>query len=156
MRKLPLIFLLGFAVLSNNCKKSSGGNSNTTLLTTSAWIYDTGGIDADNNGTIDSPFPAGFIQTCEADNLISFKADGSGVIDEGATKCNAADPQDRSFNWSFKNNGTVLNIPDSLYGLPGGDLKINILTSTKLEFEKQVQITTPITTTVYAIIDLKH
>ena len=155
MRKLSLFFLLGFAMVISNCKKSSSGNSNTALLTTSAWIYDTGGIDADNNGTIDSPFPAGFIQACEIDNLISFKTDGSGVIDEGATKCNAADPQDRSFAWSLKNNNT-LNIPDSIYGVPGGDLKINTLTSTKLELEKQVQITTPITTTVYAIIDLKH
>lgn len=155
MKKLSLFLLLGIALLSNNCKKSSSGNSNTTLLTTSAWIYDTGGIDADNNGTIDSPFPAGFIQACEVDNLISFKSDGSGVIDEGATKCNTTDPQDRSFVWSFKNNNT-LNIPDSIYGVPGGDLKINTLTSTKLELEKQVQITSPITTTVYAIIDLKH
>jgi hypothetical protein len=155
MRKFSLFFLLGFALLSSNCKKSSGGSSNTTLLTTSAWIYDTGGIDADNNGTIDSPFPAGFIQSCESDNLISFKSDGTGIIDEGATKCNAADLQDRSFTWSFKDNST-LNIPDSIYGIPGGDLKINTLTSTKLEFEKQVQITNPITTTVYAIIDLKH
>jgi len=85
MRKLSLFLLLGFALLSSNCKKSSSGSSNTTLITTSAWIYDTGGIDADNNGTIDSPFPAGFIQSCESDNLISFKSDGSGIIDEGAT-----------------------------------------------------------------------
>ena len=154
MRKLPLFLLFILASLSNNCKKSSS-TSNTTLITTSAWIYDTGGIDADNNGTIDSPFPPGFLQTCETDNLISFKTDGTGIIDEGATKCNPASSQDTSFTWTFKNNGTVLNIPDSIYGV-SGDLKINTLTSTKLELEKQVQITSPITTTVYAIIDLKH
>src|SRR5712675_410732 len=104
MRKFSLFLLLGLALLSSNCKKSGSGTSNTTLISSSAWVYDTGGIDADNNGTIDSPFPAGFLKSCELDNLITFKVDGNGVIDEGATKCNSTDPQTTNFVWSFKSN----------------------------------------------------
>jgi len=156
--RLTFCLLLGFAFFCSNCKKKSTDSNDQMKrgLLEGPWRYDTGGIDADNNGTIDSPFPAGFIQSCEADNIIVFQADGNGTVDEGQTKCNVSDPQVSYFKWVFKNNDTILNIPDSLYGVPGGDLKINALTSTKLELEKQVQITTPITTTVYSIIDLKH
>ena len=130
-------------------------DANVDLLN-GAWYYDTGGIDADNNGTIDSPFPPGFLKSCETDNLIGFNLDYTGVIQDQGAKCNPNDPFQTNFTWSFKNNDTILNIADSLFGVPGGDMKINVLTNTKLELEKQVQITTPITTTVYAIIDLKN
>src|ERR1700730_3706778 len=99
-----MVLLLGL-IISSSCKKSSSNNkTNTELLTQSTWKYDHAGIDLDNNGTIDSAVPASFLQSCDTDGTITFNTAGSGVVDEGPTKCNAASPQSVPFTWSFKNN----------------------------------------------------
>ncbi|MCY7310903.1 MAG: hypothetical protein LH619_09000, partial [Chitinophagaceae bacterium] len=58
------------------------------------------------------------IPACQKDNITSFIAGGSGSGDEGATKCNAADPQTVSFTWSFQSGETMLTTSSPL--IPGG------------------------------------
>jgi len=154
MPKQIFNLLMICALLFSDCKKSSSGQSATQLLTSAAWKYDTGGLDIDKNGSVDTPFPPGFIKSCETDNTLTFKSDGTGTVDEGATKCNSTDPQTSPFTWSFKNNNTIINFPDTLFGTLGGDVKVNSLTSSKLELQKEVNITS--TTTANVILDLKH
>ena len=47
---------------------------------------------------------------CELDDIITFKVNSEGEFSEGATKCNAADPQSTPFLWTLTNNNTKLNI----------------------------------------------
>ena len=154
MQKHIFFLIMGLGLLFTDCKKSSSSQSGMQLITSAPWKYDTGGLDIDKNGSVDTPFPPGFIKACETDNVITFKSNGTGIVDEGATKCNSTDPQTSSFTWSFKNNETVINFPDTLFGTIGGDVKINTLTSTKLELQKEVNVTSSQTANV--IIDLKH
>jgi hypothetical protein len=135
------LFIPAILLMVNSCSKSSSSQTAKTkmqLITASAWKYDTAGIDLDNNGTIDAALPAGYLKSCQTDNLLYFNADSTGTEDEGATKCNSTDPQTAPFTWSFNASQTVINFPDSVFGSVGGAVNISSLTETQLHFEKTV------------------
>jgi hypothetical protein len=153
MIKYALAFLsIGFVVFS--CKKSSsGGSSNTQLITSATWKYDTAALDLNKDGKPDFPIPPGQIPSCVQDNTITFRADSTGTLDEGATKCNASDPQSTPFTWYFKNNGDSLYSPNPIFGGLSGSVKVSTLTSTKLEVIKEYNSSG---NSVNIILDLKH
>ena len=123
------------------------------LMTTATWKYDTAAI-GDNNGKPVSPLPAGAIDACEKDNIITFKSDSTGTLNEGASKCNSTDPQTTTFKWWFKDNGAVLYSPDPIFGGLSGDVKVIELTATKLRVTKEVTIAPY--PAVNIVLDLKH
>lgn len=157
MKKLLFVLAsIGFVVYS--CKKDNNksSSSNTQLITSATWKYDTVAIDRDKDGKADFQIPSGYLQACDLDNKITFKADSTGILDEGATKCSSTDPQTATFKWWFKENETILYSPDPIFtGLSSGDTKISVLTSTKLELIKELSVP-PFPGTVNVILDLKH
>jgi hypothetical protein len=134
---------------------NSGDKEKIQLITSATWKYDTAAI-ADNNGNPVSALPQGVIETCDRDNTITFKSDSTGVLNEGTTKCNSADPQTTNFKWWFKENGTVLYTPDDIFGSAAftGDFKVVELTSTRLRVTKQVTVAPYPSTNV--VLYLKH
>ena len=155
--KLRLLLLpLGFLIAASCQKDADGGSTKKTkteLLAQGAWKYDRAGLDLDNNGTIDSPLPGGVLQNCDIDGTITFNSNGTGVGDEGPTKCDASDPQTVNFAWSLKNNETVINFSDVLFGGLTGDVKLISVNETKLVLEKDV---TNGSITVNVVVELKH
>ena len=152
------LFFIPLALFGNySCQKSSsgGGTKKTTaeLIATSSWKFDHAGLDLDNNGTIDSPLPAGVLQSCDTDGSITFKADGTGVVDEGPTKCNASNPQTVNFTWSLKNNDSIINFSGVLFGGLTGDVKLISVTDSQFTLEKAV---TSGGITVNVVVVLKH
>jgi len=152
------LFFVPLALFGNySCQKSSsgGGTKKTTaeLIATSSWTFDHAGLDLDNNGTIDSPLPAGVLQSCDTDGSITFKADGTGVGDEGPTKCNASNPQTVNFTWSLKNNDSIINFSGVLFGGLTGDVKLISVTDSQFTLEKAV---TSGGITVNVVVVLKH
>jgi hypothetical protein len=136
--RFTALFILLNVVLFTSCEKSNNDDqkTNTELLTASIWLYNDAKIDADNNGTGDFDVPAGYIEDCQKDNTLSFSANGTGVVDEGATKCNTADPQSVPFTWTFTTNETVLNFSAAVFAGAAGDYKIVSLTETELKLSK--------------------
>ncbi len=148
---------IGLMILAG-CQKNGGyGGSTkktkTELLTASTWKFDHAGLDLDNNGSIDAPLPGGVLQACDTDGSLTFNANGSGIGDEGLTKCNAASPQTVNFTWSFKNNETIINFSDVLFGGLTGDIKLINITDKFLTLEKDITGMGP---TVNVIVVLKH
>lgn len=116
---LPALVLISLA----SCKKDSK-KSNMELITQSAWKLQTVGIDGDKNGTVDLEDA---VDACTKDDLTTFATNGTGTVDEGASKCDPADPQTTSFTWSFANNETELNFDGDnfkILSLDGSYLKI--------------------------------
>jgi hypothetical protein len=74
------------------------------------------------------------IRACEKDDIYTFKSDSTGVIDEGAAKCNSSDPQTVPFKWSINSTQTVLTA--SAPPLLNGDINILSLTSAKFVLYK--------------------
>jgi len=148
-----LILTMCFSLFLFSCKKdSSTSASKTDLITKAAWKYQDAGADIDKNGTIDLSISSQ-LQTCETDNTLTLRSDGTGTLDEGATKCDAADPQSSNVNWSFSNNETLLNFNGA--GILGisGQFKILTLSETALSFSKD---TTLNGTAISLLIQLKH
>lgn len=115
----PVLFLLTMVSCSKDSKKS-----NTELLTQAAWKLVSVGVDSDKNGTIDLEDA---VDACTKDDLTTFAVNGTGVVDEGASKCDPLDPQTTTFTWSFANNETELNFDGDTFkilSLDGSNLKI--------------------------------
>lgn len=110
LRSLALLFIV-FAAFS--CSKKTAPKTNLEYLTQAIWKFDDAGIDADENGAIDMTDPD--IDPCDEDNTLDFNTDGTGTADEGATKCNDADPQSRPFDWTFESNQTQLQYDGKIF-----------------------------------------
>ncbi len=137
---MALLSFLFFAACSKSDEKSNTAKTKTELITTSTWKYSTAGIDQNGDGTKDFDLPAGILEDCDTDNILTFKSDSTGIVDEGPTKCDAANPQSTAFTWSFKNNETEINFSTAIFPGIGGDAKIIELTDLKLTLSQQVTI----------------
>ncbi|MCW3074321.1 MAG: hypothetical protein JWP69_1390 [Flaviaesturariibacter sp.] len=149
--KYVLLVLVG--LITFGCKKKNDDKeTKTTVLVQQAWKLDAAGLDATNDGVIDSQLPVA-IPACTADNNFTFSANGTGIIDEGATKCNASAPQTSPFTWNFLSNETVINLQTTaLFGL-GGQFKIRELSSTAFRMSKDTSFQG---FPVSIVINLKH
>ena len=141
-------------LLFTQCKKSND-NSKSKLLVSAAWKYKEGGLDLDNNGTGETPFPTGTVQSCDADNTVTFKTDTSGVVDEGATKCDATSPQIAPFKYTFNASTNTLNFSTVIFGVISGDVKVLDISSTQLKLSKAVPVT-GLPTAVTVVVTLVH
>jgi hypothetical protein len=156
MKQWALVVLFSLWLMA--CNKDDKGPTKTEMLTSTTWKYDNGGIDQNHDGTVDFTFEqTGVVQPCMLDNTGKFNADGTGMTDEGSTKCTVNAPQTLPFNWSFANNEAALNISGTgLFGL-GGQFKVNTLTETQLGISKDTTVTVSgLTMTVTLIANLKH
>ncbi|HYC28565.1 MAG TPA: lipocalin family protein [Chitinophagaceae bacterium] len=135
------------------CKKGGGAKSKTELLTQSTWRFDNAALDVDGNGTPDSPVPPGFLQSCDTDNTLTFKSDNTGVVDEGATRCDPAGPQTIPFTWTFKDNEQSITLSNVAFGGLNGDVTLKTLNDTQLELHKDINV---LGTAVNVIVYLKH
>lgn len=136
-------------------KEGSGAKSKTELIASASWKYESAAIDSDNNGTGETPLPAGILEACQTDNLLIFAANGSGTVDEGATKCNAGDPQTVPFTWTFGTNETVINFSSAVFAGVSGEFKIITLTETQLVLSKSITVS-PLPFPVTVIASFKH
>ncbi len=141
------------AISFSACKKGGGSaKTKTDLLVQAAWKYDNAALDADRNGTPDAPVPPGFLQSCDLDNTITFNANGTGVVDEGGTKCVSTNPQTAPFTWGLKDNEQIITFTNIAFGGLNGDVKLKTINETQLELHKEVNIGTIVNVIVY----LKH
>ena len=95
------------SVLFYGCSKDDDSNnttpqSKTQLLTAHSWKLTGSKLNGvDDFSTIDA---------CDLDDIATFLSNGTGNLDEGATKCDPADPQTSPITWSFQSNETILSI----------------------------------------------
>jgi hypothetical protein len=102
----------------------------TELITASSWKLSTatvGGMNA---------LP--FIQDCQEDNTMVFVAGGTGTVSEGATKCNAGDPDTTPFTWNFQDSETKLFVSSVLFTGGNNTSTIVTLSETQLVLSQEV------------------
>ncbi len=124
---LPVMLLL----FSSCDKKDDIPKTKTELLTQASWRYKSASV----GGIAYNNFAA-----CQTDNILTFNASGNGVVDEGATKCNAGDPQTNPFTWSFQNGETLIQLSSPLF--TNGDNTVTLVSVT----ETQLVLIIPVTT----------
>jgi len=154
---LTLLLLIIFVSFSGCSKKNDNTPNKNTLLTSSTWKFSTAGIDANNDGVMETTLPAGTLQSCDTDNTLLFKSDNTGIVDEGPTKCNQANPQSLQFGWTLINNGESINFTTAIFAGINGDAKLVELTSSKLTMSKLIPVpNAPIPVSVRVIVFLVH
>ena len=105
--KLAISFFSFFLFIS--CSKEDDAiDRNTVLLIQDSWKFEIYGLDENNNGIIEETENA--MLACEADDIFTFNANGTGVFAGGAVPCSMGEPATISFNWSLSNNGSELAI----------------------------------------------
>lgn len=161
MKKKSVAFrlMLALAFCSSfftHCKKNDNGNSKVKLLQSAAWKYQDAGLDLDKNGTVDSPLPVA-LQKCDTDNTLTFKTDTSGVVDEGASKCNVSYPQTSTFKYTYSTSANIITFSTAVFAGVGGDAKVLELSATTLRLSQAVTQTIGSTTaTATVIVTLVH
>ncbi|HSK12861.1 MAG TPA: lipocalin family protein [Phnomibacter sp.] len=115
---------LTLVFFSFSCNKENDTvKSKTELLTQKAWMIEKYEEKVGSNAWVDE-FPG--TDACTKDDQYIFRANNTYEFNEGATKCDAADPQVfGSGNWSFKENETVLSLDSE-------DFKLDRLDGTNL------------------------
>jgi hypothetical protein len=116
--------ILTLAIGFSSCSKDDDDpKSKEELMAQGSWKFKS----ATNNGAPYTSFP-----TCQTDNILSFNLAGTGVLDEGTTKCSVGDPQTRSFNWSLVNNKTEIQLSTPLFENTGTTVTLNSVTDSQL------------------------
>ncbi|CAN5388917.1 hypothetical protein BH11BAC2_BH11BAC2_03280 [soil metagenome] len=117
----PILFLFVASALFSACKKDSA-QSNTDKLSGKDWKVTaetiSPAIDLFGTGTLVTDLynqPLVF-PDCSKDDFTNFKSAGTYLTDEGATKCDAADPQTIAGTWTWNSDETVLTMTDNTAG----------------------------------------
>ena len=141
------IGLLALIVVLPSCDKDDDDppstKTKTELLTTGTWKFSTA---TSSGADVSSQIPA-----CIRDNTYTFAVAGTGTLNEGATKCNSADPQTSNFTWNWASNETVLHVSTVL--LPGGnnDFTVVSISETQLVISQVINVGIPLTVLVTLI-----
>ena len=137
-KQFSFLFAGLFTVLFifSSCKKDDtpapAPKTKTELISQGTWKFSAatvGGIDV-----------SAFLQTCQKDNTLLFVAAGTGTEDEGATKCNAGDPQTNSFTWNFASSETILHVSTILFTGGSSDFTLVSLTETQLVISQMITV----------------
>lgn len=134
LTRLGMIASVSF-FLFTGCSKGGDSStttatSKTTLLTSSDWSI-AGAQHKDVSASVWTDDYA-TMQPCQKDNRIVFRANGTYETNEGATKCNASDPQIvQTGTWSFTTNETML-VTQATNGTQIWNATIETLTTSSL------------------------
>jgi hypothetical protein len=144
-----------FLALFSACSKEDDEPTTAELLASGTWKFDEGGVDNNQDGMVDLIISVGLLDPCTADNTITFSTNGTGVIDEGATKCMPSASQSTNFNYSLSNNDTEITLSGADLLDLGGNFEITEVSSTRLGLSKDTTLA-PFPMPVSLIVYLKH
>ena len=106
--RLTLISFFSVILFISCSKENDTVDRNTVLLIQNSWKFEKYGLDENNNGAIEDA--ENRMLACEADDIFTFNANGTGVFAGGTVPCSMGEPATINFNWTLSNNGTELAI----------------------------------------------
>jgi hypothetical protein len=127
-----LAIALLFVTACGKENDAAPAKTKTQLLSQATWKF--------SAATVGGTDVSAFLQTCQKDNILTFVAAGTGTIDEGATKCNAADPQSNPFTWNFQSGETILFISATLFTGGSSTFTLVSLSETQLVVSQNVTV----------------
>lgn len=135
------ILTLVLAVFFTGCTKSSDDEPTTEeKIAAITWKF--------SKATTSGTDVSSFIQACYKDNTLRFtkaSPQNTGLLNEGGTKCNAADPQERTFTWVYDDSFqklTVTGTGGAVAILPGGSNEFTLVrvSATELVLSQNVTL----------------
>lgn len=83
------------------------------LLTANPWKVTAQKVEITQNGTTTTVDNYANLDACNRDNFMIFQPGGTGITDEGPTKCNPGAPQTTPFSWAFNGAETHLELTEN-------------------------------------------
>lgn len=127
--KRIVVCLMTLFILAGCQKDEDDDPSRTEILTSGQWRIT--GITA-NPAVVVSGIPISdiyaFLPACSKDNYYVFKTDGNAELNEGPTKCNAADPQTQTQTWALSSDEQQITINATSFtvlGLTDTELRVS-------------------------------
>ena len=116
--KKTLLTAIWICIISIGCNKDDDvtAASKKDLLTAGSWKLTAVVSDDDGDGTYETNDFINF-SGCYTDNYYIFKSNGDLELNEGATKCDPADPQTDLTSWQLTNNETTLIVNTDSYSI---------------------------------------
>jgi hypothetical protein len=134
---LAVAATVGFTSCGKDDDETTPAKSKTELISSGGWklasLTISPAIDLNGDGTPDSDLTP-FVSACNKDDVTNFKSDKTYTMDEGASKCNAADPQVfENGTWSFSSDESKITLTPT--GSPDSDTyTITELTESTLKY----------------------
>ncbi|MEP0713075.1 hypothetical protein [Algoriphagus sp.] len=137
-----LSFLLAMASLMT---LASCGDDDPDPIKSDAEIIGSGIAWKVSTATTNGISVISLIDDCLLDNLVTFNYEtpiSIGVVDDGPTKCDPADPQTVDFTWSYSDATKILTVNTDIIDIPGaeGDLIVESVTPTQLVLSQNVAL----------------
>jgi hypothetical protein len=105
------------ACTKSNDSATVSATSKTSLLTAKVWVLTSSQYKSTSATTWTDQYA--LMGSCDRDNQIVFKTDGTYEVNEGATKCNAANPYTiETGTWKFAQNETIITLVTVVNGSP--------------------------------------
>ena len=124
--------LFFFSSCSKNDNTTPAPKTKTQLITQGTWKFST--------ATVGGTDVSAFLQTCQKDNILTFAVAGTGILDEGITRCNLGDPQTNPFTWNFASGETILHISTVLFTGGNSDFTLVSLSETQLVLSQMITV----------------
>ena len=105
-----------------------------------------------SSATVGGSDVSALIQACQKDNLLTFSANLTGILDEGGTKCNPGDPQSTPFTWSLANNETLLHVSTVFFTGGNSVFTVVALTDAQLVLSQAITVSGTLQTAVITFI----
>lgn len=103
--KITLVALAACSIALSSCKKDDEADF---LVDASCWKA----VKSEYKDPVTGQFTEDPIDACDADDCLIFKKDGKSVYEEGATKCDANDPQTTEGTWTLSDDKKTLTLSD--------------------------------------------
>ena len=128
----------------NGCSGSESfiiENTKTYYLAKATWKF--------SSATVAGINVSGSLQSCQKDNTMVFQVNGNGTLDEGPTKCNAADPQSVPFTWNFASSESMLHVSAILFTGGSSDFTVVSISDTQLVLSQAISLGTVVVTFIH-------
>ena len=120
MRLLTLLLTVYAVLLFAACSKKkenpttppSTTKSKKDLVVDGKWQWSAFAFVMNNNGKDSLVDAWSQVKDCDKDDIMTYSANGTGVIDEGATKCDPNAAQTKNITWELMNNETQVKVTD--------------------------------------------
>lgn len=146
--KFWIIPVTAIMIVFTACSKDGDDTpqTKTQLLIRGSWKF--------KSATANGSDVSGLIQPCEKDNILSFSANLSGNVAEGATKCDPADPDNNPFTWAFASAETEITVSSALF--TNGGTTFTLVSLTAAELVVQIPYNPPVGASVLMTVTFIH
>jgi hypothetical protein len=137
----PIALILFLLIVFSGCKKQDPPvKSKRELITSAPWKFSRVGLDTNRDGIIDTALRRDLVPVCYTDNLYTFSADSTGLLDENINNCQGAPPVVSPFSWYFLNNEQEFYMSTRILPVVEGALRIVELSEERFVLTKEVGV----------------